>query len=287
VTTFARQSAIALENARLFREIQDKAWQLEEVSRHKSRFLASMSHELRTPLNAIIGFSEVLLDPNMGPLPQEEQQEFLTNILTSGKHLLRLINDVLDLSKVEAGKMELHPEAVSLAEMVEGVLGTVKPLATKKHIQVGSLVATDLAPAWADPPRLKQILYNLLSNAIKFTPDGGRVSLTAHAVESPGVQRADPSGHTGGSTSRPADNPGGWLEISVADTGIGIPAGDLGRIFEEFEQVADRTRPRQEGTGLGLALVKKLVELHGGTIHVTSSPGQGSTFTFTVPTATA
>ncbi len=287
VTTFARQSAIALENARLFREIQDKARQLEEVSRHKSRFLASMSHELRTPLNAIIGFSEVLLDPNMGPVPEEEQQEFLTNILTSGKHLLRLINDVLDLSKVEAGKMELHPEAVSLAETVEGVLGTVKPLATKKHIQVSSELAPDLAPAWADPPRLKQILYNLLSNGIKFTPEGGHVTVTARTVDLSTSQVVNSSRPIDHSTARPLDSRSGWLEVSVTDTGIGIPVEDLGRIFEEFEQVAERTRPRQEGTGLGLALVKKLVELHGGTIRVASTPGQGSAFTFTVPTSSA
>jgi signal transduction histidine kinase len=285
VTTFARQSAIALENARLFREIQDKAWQLEEVSRHKSQFLASMSHELRTPLNAIIGFSEVLLDPNMGPLPLEEQREFLTNILTSGKHLLRLINDVLDLSKVEAGKMELRPEAVSLTETVAGVLGTVKPLATKKHIRISSELESALPSAWADPPRLKQILYNLLSNAIKFTLEGGRVTLTARTVDSAG-RRTDSSRAEVQSLPQPIDGTGGWLEVSVADTGIGIPAEELGRIFEEFEQVADGTRPRQEGTGLGLALVKKLVELHGGTIRVASTPGQGSTFTFTVSIAT-
>jgi len=285
VTTFARQSAIALENARLFREIQDKAWQLEEVSRHKSQFLASMSHELRTPLNAIIGFSEVLLDPNLGPLPEEEQREFLTNILTSGKHLLRLINDVLDLSKIEAGKMELHPEAVSLVETVEGVLGTVKTLAMKKHIQVSSDLPPDLAPAWADPPRLKQILYNLMSNAIKFTPEGGRVGVTARAVDVSTGQLVDSSSPVDHSTTRPLASGPGWLEVSVTDTGIGIPAEDLRRIFEEFEQVADPTRPKQEGTGLGLALVKKLVEMHGGTVRVASTPGQGSTFTFTVPIA--
>ncbi|HWU39579.1 MAG TPA: ATP-binding protein [Candidatus Acidoferrum sp.] len=285
VTTFARQSAIALENARLFREIQDKAWQLEEVSRHKSQFLAGMSHELRTPLNAIIGFSEVLLDPNMGSLPQEEQREFLTNILTSGKHLLRLINDVLDLSKVEAGKMELHPEAVSLAGTVEGVLATVKPLATKKHIRVSSQLDPDLAPARADPPRLKQILYNLLSNAIKFTTEGGRVTVSARAVDSSRGGQVDALAPV--SQSGAGDRGGAWVEVQVADTGIGIPADQLGRIFEEFEQVADPTHPRQEGTGLGLALVKKLVELHGGTIRVTSTPGQGSTFAFTVPIARA
>ncbi len=284
VTTFARQSAIALENARLFREIQDKAWQLEEFSRHKSRFLASMSHELRTPLNAIIGFSEVLLDPDMGPLSPEEPREFITNILTSGKHLLRLINDVLDLSKIEAGKMELHPEVVSLPATVEGVLATVKPLATKKHIPISSELAPNLAPAWADPPRLKQILYNLLSNAIKFTPGGGRVAVTARTVGSNG-EEVDSSRPIGHSPNRPVAGPGGWLEVSVTDTGIGISAEDLGRIFEEFEQVADHTHSREEGTGLGLALVKKLVGLHGGTIRVTSAPGQGSAFTFTVPIA--
>jgi signal transduction histidine kinase len=174
VTTFGRQAAVAIVNARLFSEIQEKASQLEVVSRHKSQFLASMSHELRTPLNAIIGFSEVLLDPDMGPFPQEEQQEFLGNILTSGRHLLRLINDILDLSKVEAGKMELHPEPVSLQEVAEGVLATLKSLVAKKQLRVESDFSADLPPAWADPPRLKQILYNLLSNAIKFTPAGGR-----------------------------------------------------------------------------------------------------------------
>jgi len=285
VTTFGRQSAVAIENARLFREIQDTARQLEEVSRHKSQFLAGMSHELRTPLNAIIGFSEVLLDPNMGPLPPEEQQEFLTNILTSGKHLLRLINDVLDLSKIEAGKMELQPEAVSLPDTVEGVLGTVKTLATKKQIRVVSDVAADLPPAWADPPRLKQILFNLLSNAIKFTPAGGHVTVKAQSVDRSSGHVVDPARPIDSSTPRPLDPGAELIEVAVADTGIGIPPEDLGRIFEEFEQVSDPTRPRQEGTGLGLALVKKLVEMHGGSIRVESTPGQGSTFTFTIPTA--
>ncbi|MBI4574370.1 MAG: cyclic nucleotide-binding domain-containing protein [candidate division NC10 bacterium] len=284
VTTFARQSAVAVENARLFREIQDTARQLEVVSRHKSQFLAGMSHELRTPLNAIIGFSEVLLDPSMGPLPAEEQQEFLTNILTSGKHLLRLINDVLDLSKIEAGKMELQPEAVSLPDTVEGVLGTVKPLAAKKQIRVLSDVAPDLPPLWADPPRLKQILYNLLSNAIKFTPTGGSVTVKARRVDWSSGQKVDPGRPIDSSTTRPRDRGSEFIEVAVADTGIGIPPEDLGRIFEEFEQVSDPTRPRQEGTGLGLALVRKLVEMHGGSIRVESTPGKGSTFTFKIPT---
>jgi signal transduction histidine kinase len=277
VTTFARQSAVAIQNARLFREIEDKGRQLEIASKHKSQFLASMSHELRTPLNAIIGFSEVLLDSNLGPLPAEEQQEFLTNILTSGKHLLRLINDILDLSKVEAGKMELHPEAVSLVETIEGVLGTVKPLATKKQVTVKSVLAADLPPAWADPPRLKQVLYNLLSNAIKFTPASGHVTVTARAVDLSTSQVVD--------SSRSIGNSQVFIEVAVADTGIGIAAKDLERIFEEFEQVAEPGRPRQEGTGLGLALVKRLVEMHGGRIRVASAPGQGSTFTFVIPAA--
>ena len=280
VTTFARQSAVAIVNARLFREIQEKAAQLEVVSRHKSQFLASMSHELRTPLNAIIGFSEVLLDPDMGPFPQDEQQEFLSNILTSGRHLLRLINDVLDLSKVVAGQMELHPERVSLQEMAEGVLATLKSLAAKKQLRVESDFSADLPPAWADPPRLKQILYNLLSNAIKFTPAGGRVSVTAHQVA--GSRReAGEQGREGAGTTGPRF----LLEVSVTDTGVGIPAEHLERIFQEFEQVVDTTLPRQEGTGLGLPLVKKFVELHGGTIRASSSPGQGSAFVFTIPTA--
>ena len=279
VTTFARQAAVAIINARLYGEIQEKASQLEVASRHKSQFLASMSHELRTPLNAIIGFSEVLLDPDMGPFPQEEQHEFLDNILTSGRHLLRLINDILDLSKVEAGKMELHPEPVSLHEVTEGVLATVKSLVAKKQLRVVSDVSADLPPAWADPPRLKQILYNLLSNAIKFTPAGGRVAVTARSVS------ARKPGETQVNQETEEHAPRQFLEVSVTDTGVGISAEHLERIFLEFEQVMDAALPRQEGTGLGLPLVKKFVELHGGTIRASSSPGQGSAFVFTMPTA--
>jgi signal transduction histidine kinase len=269
---FLGQSSLALENARLALKIQEQATQLELVSKHKSQFLASMSHELRTPLNAIIGFSEVLLDANLGPLPAEEQREFLTNILTSGKHLLRLINDVLDLSKIEAGKMELHCEPIDVTDAVQGVLATVKPLAVKKRIQVASEHAPALPLAWADPPRLKQILYNLLSNAIKFTAEGGRVSVAARLA-------------AGGALSMPsgASPPPQYLQVAVSDTGIGISAQDLERIFREFEQVHDPSRTH-EGTGLGLALVKKLVEIHGGRIRVESAPGRGSTFTFTIPT---
>lgn len=290
LTTFANQAAIALEHAGLFERLQEKAAQLEVVSRHKSEFLASMSHELRTPLNAIIGFSEVLLDPSLGSVTDEERQEFLTNILTSGKHLLRLINDVLDLSKVEAGKLELHPVAVGLADIVEGVLGTLKPLAMTKRIHILNEIRPDLDPVCADPSRLKQILYNLLSNAIKFTPEDGQVSVAARpAAAEHGGRGAAAHGTegVGGKAPRPLgpSAPRQFLDVGVADTGVGIPAADLGRIFEEFEQVKDPTLRGQEGTGLGLALVKKLVELHGGTIRVASTPGRGSTFTFTIPIA--
>jgi len=168
-----------------------------------------MSHELRTPLNAIIGFSEVLLDPHLGPLDDAERAEFLTNILTSGKHLLRLINDVLDLSKVEAGKMEIHPEAVSLAESVEGVVATVKTLAMRKRIQIHSVIPSDQGPVCADPARLKQILYNLLSNAIKFTAAKGSVIVRAAARDD-------------------------HAAISIVDTGVGIPREAEAAIFDPY-----------------------------------------------------
>jgi signal transduction histidine kinase/CRP-like cAMP-binding protein len=286
LTTFANQTSIALQHARLYQQLQDKAAQVEIVSRHKSQFLASMSHELRTPLNAIIGFSEVLLDPQLAAVGEAERQEFLTNILTSGKHLLRLINDVLDLSKVEAGKMELHPEAVSLGESVEGVLATVKPLAMRKHIQISNGVHPDLCPVRADPSRLKQILYNLLSNAIKFTPEEGRVSIAARTVETSINRGGDYSAlPIEELANRPPDQPKDMVEVSVTDSGIGIPAAHLDRIFEEFEQVEHSSAGGQEGTGLGLALVKKLVEMHRGTVRVASVPGEGSTFSFTIPLA--
>ncbi len=269
LTTFANQASIALEHARLFQQLQEKAAQLEVVSRHKSQFLANMSHELRTPLNAIIGFSEVLLDPSLGPLNDADRREFLTNVLTSGKHLLRLINDILDLSKIEAGKMELRPEPVNLADTVEGVLATVRTLATRKRIHIRSDVPPDQGPVVADPARLKQILYNLVSNAIKFTPEEGRVTVTAHPA-------AEAQGGGGAGEQQ-------YLEVSVTDSGIGIPAAHLGRIFEEFEQVTHSAAGRQEGTGLGLAVVKKLVEMQGGTVQVASVVGEGSTFSFTLP----
>ncbi|MBI4573550.1 MAG: GAF domain-containing protein [candidate division NC10 bacterium] len=255
--TFATQSALAIQNARLFREIEEKGRQLEAASRHKSQFLASMSHELRTPMNAIIGFSEILLDSNLEVSP-EERQEFLESVLTSGKHLLGLINEVLDLSKVEAGKMELKPEEVVLEDLMEAVTTTIRPLATKKIITLEATVDGAIPTLTVDPGKIKQVLLNLLGNAIKFTPEGGRVAIKATARD-------------------------GLVELAVSDTGVGIRPEDQPRVFDEFQQVGATGPGRPEGTGLGLTLAKKLVEMHGGKIWVRSEVGKGSTFTFTLP----
>jgi signal transduction histidine kinase len=232
--------------------------QLELANHHKSEFLANMSHELRTPLNSIIGFSEVLLDESLGELSLEEQHEFLGNILSSGRHLLTLINDILDLSKVEAGRMELYTEAFSVAEVIHGVCNAIKPLAAKKQIGVKEAIDPAILTLVADPGKLKQILYNLLSNAVKFTPEQGWIGVKA--AQSPGEAR-----------------------FTVWDTGIGIKPEDQARIFEEFQQVEATAAWQYEGTGLGLTLAQKFVELHGGRIWLESEPGQGSTFTFILP----
>jgi signal transduction histidine kinase/CheY-like chemotaxis protein len=246
------------DNARLFRELEDTNRQLEAASRHKSQFLANMSHELRTPLNSIIGFSEILLDESWGELSAAERREFLSNILSSGRHLLRLINDILDLSKIEAGRVELRPERFSVAAVIEDVLATVRPLASKKQMTLDVEIDPTLTALVADTGKVKQILYNLLSNAIKFTPDEGRTGLRA---------------------LRDAQE----ARFAVWDTGIGITPQDQTRIFEEFQQVETTTARQYEGTGLGLALAKKFVELQGGRIWVESEAGRGSTFTFTLP----
>ena len=231
---------------------------IQEASRLKSEFLASMSHELRTPLNAVIGFSEFLIDERPGPL-NAKQKEYIHDILQSGRHLLELINDVLDLSKVEAGRMDLFPERFSLAEAIGEVCSILSPLATNKNIALNREVAGDLGEVTLDKQRLKQILYNLLSNALKFTDEGGRVEISAV----------------------PQDE--GWFRLAVHDTGIGISAENMGKLFIEFQQLDQGFSRRYQGTGLGLALTKKLVELQGGTISVESEPGQGSTFTVTLP----
>jgi signal transduction histidine kinase len=255
--TFASHAAMAVDNARLFREIEDKGRQLEIANRHKSEFLANMSHELRTPLNAIIGFSEVLLERMFGGL-NEKQEEYLRDVLESGRHLLSLINDILDLSKVEAGRMELELGQFSLPLALENALTLVRERASRHGITLSLDVAAGVGDFVGDERKLKQILLNLLSNAVKFTPEGGRVAVRA----------------------LPAD---GYVEISVSDTGVGIAPGDQEAIFEEFRQVGSDYASKREGTGLGLTLTRKFVELHGGQIWVKSEPGKGSTFTFTLP----
>ena len=255
--TFATQSALAIQNARLFREIADKGRQLEAASRHKSEFLANMSHELRTPLNAILGFSEVLAERMFGEV-NEKQAEYLQDILSSGRHLLSLINDILDLSKVEAGRLELELGRFHLPTALENALTLVRERATRHGIALTQTMDERVGDIVADERKVKQILLNLLSNAVKFTPEGGRVGLTATATDS-------------------------VITITVSDTGVGIAPHDQAAIFEEFRQVGRDDARKQEGTGLGLTLAKKFVELHGGRIWVQSQLGQGSTFSFTLP----
>ena len=255
--TFATQSALAIQNARLFQEIADKSQQLEAASRHKSEFLANMSHELRTPLNAVIGFSEVLLQRMFGGL-NDKQDEYLKDIYASGQHLLSLINDILDLSKIEAGRMELAPAPFHLPTVLENAVTLVKERASRHGIALRLDIDPRLGELVGDERKVKQVLLNLLSNAVKFTPEGGRIGLSAGRKD-------------------------GLVEIAVTDTGIGIAAEDQAAIFEEFRQVGTDETRKQEGTGLGLTLAKKFVELHGGRIWVESEPGRGSTFTFTLP----
>jgi signal transduction histidine kinase len=231
--------------------------QLEAANRHKSEFLANMSHELRTPLNAIIGFSEVLLERMFGDI-NPKQAEYLDDILASGRHLLSLINDILDLSKIEAGRLELDLAPFDLSLTLENALTLVRERATRHGIALDLVVDDRLGPCIGDERKVKQVILNLLSNAVKFTPAGGRIGLRA----------------------APAD---GAVEVSVSDTGIGIAPEDQEAIFEEFRQVGASSSSKHEGTGLGLTLARKFVELHGGRIWVQSEAGKGSTFTFTLP----
>jgi signal transduction histidine kinase len=254
--TFATQSALAIRNARLFREIADKSVQLESASRHKSEFLANMSHELRTPLNAIIGFSEVLSEGMFGDI-NEKQAEYLKDILESARHLLSLINDILDLSKIEAGRMELESAEFDLPAAIGNALILVRERASRRGIALGSTIDESLGTLKGDERKVKQVLLNLLSNALKFTPEGGRIHVRADLRD-------------------------GVAEISVSDTGIGISRADQDAVFQEFRQVGSAEK-KAEGTGLGLALSRKFVELHGGRIWVESQVGAGSTFTFTLP----
>jgi signal transduction histidine kinase/DNA-binding response OmpR family regulator len=253
---YASAIAAALDRASLIEQLRETNVELERANQHKSVFLANMSHELRTPLNAIIGFSELLLD-DRGDFAGPTQSSFLDRIHGSGKHLLGLINDILDLAKVEAGQMELHLEPTEVGALVQQVLATVEPLARAKGVETSSH-ATGAGAILADPGKLKQMLLNLISNAIKFTPEGGSVTVAARRLAA-------------------------TLEIAVIDTGIGIAKEDLDRIFQEFQQLDAGMDRQQQGTGLGLALTRRFAELHGGAIKVRSKPEGGSTFTLVLP----
>jgi GAF domain-containing protein len=257
VSTFADQAAIAIENIRLFDEIQDKSRQLAEASKHKSQFLANMSHELRTPLNAILGYAELILDKVYGDTP-DKMREVLDRIQRNGKHLLGLINDVLDLSKIEAGQLNLSLADYSLKDVVQSVYSAVEALAKEKQIALKVEVPPHLPAARGDERKLTQVLLNLVGNAIKFT-DTGEVAIKASAAN-------------------------GSFTVAVRDTGPGIAEPEQAKIFEEFQQADSSITKKKGGTGLGLAIAKRIVELHGGRIWVESSPGHGSTFSFTLPT---
>jgi GAF domain-containing protein/CheY-like chemotaxis protein len=257
--TFATQSALAIQNARLFRELEDKGRQLELASRHKSQFLANMSHELRTPLNAIIGLTEMLTE-HAARFGTEKAVEPLRRVLKSGRHLLGLINEILDLSKIEAGKLELAPESVNLAALIEEVIGTARQLAEQNHNRLVLEAEQNLGALTVDPLRLRQILLNLLSNACKFTKDG-EVVLRVRKI---------------------ADGRD-WIEFAVADTGIGMTAEQQTKLFEEFSQADSLTARRYGGTGLGLAITRKLARMMEGDVTVASEPGKGSVFTVRLP----
>ncbi len=259
VETFADQAAIAIENVRLFNEIQDKSKALAAASRHKSEFLANMSHELRTPLNAIIGFSDVLEQRLFGEL-NERQADYTRDIASSGRHLLDLVNEILDLSKVEAGRMELEPSEFALGETIRGALAFVRERAARHAIELTDDAPGDLGTVVADERKVRQVLLNLLSNAVKFTPDGGTIAVQAQ-------RRA------------------GEVQVSVRDTGIGIALEDQAKVFDEFQQVGRPSDRSREGTGLGLTLAKRFIELHGGRIWIESEVGTGTTFTFAIPVA--
>jgi signal transduction histidine kinase len=256
VTTFADQAAIAIENVRLFDEIQDKSRQLEEASQHKSQFLANMSHELRTPLNAILGYTELMADGAYGE-PSEKMLGILIRLEANGKHLLGLINDVLDLSKIEAGQLELELSDYCMQDIAQTVRSTLEPLAADKKLGFKVEVAPQLPSGHGDGRRLTQVLINLVGNAIKFT-DAGEIAIKAEANN-------------------------GSFHVSVRDTGPGISAADQTRLFQEFQQADNAITRKKGGTGLGLAISKRIIEMHGGRIWVESQVGRGSTFAFTLP----
>jgi signal transduction histidine kinase len=254
--TFATQSALAIQNARLFREIEAKGRELEIASKHKSDFLANMSHELRTPLNAILGYTELILDKIYGDVP-ENIQEVLERVEKNGRHLLGLINDVLDLSKIEAGQLVLSLDDYSMKEVVHTVFTSVESLAAEKNLELKVSVSPEVAQGKGDQQRISQVFLNLVGNAIKFT-EAGEVRIEATASN---------------------DN----FVVSVSDTGPGLSEADQQMIFEEFHQVDGSSTRKKGGTGLGLSIAKRIVEMHGGRIWVESTEGKGSTFWFTLP----
>jgi len=256
IKTFAAQSALAILNARLFHEIEDKSRQLEVASQHKSQFLANMSHELRTPLNAILGYTELMADGAYGE-PSEKMLGILQRLEANGRHLLGLINDVLDLSKIEAGQLVLELSDYCVQDIAQTVRSTLEPLASDKKLGFKLELARDLPPGHGDGRRLAQVLINLVGNAIKFT-DAGEVAIKAEANN-------------------------GSFHVSVRDTGPGISAADQAKLFQEFQQADNAITRKKGGTGLGLAISKRIIEMHGGKIWVESQLGQGSTFTFTLP----
>ena len=255
-TTFADQAVIAIENVRLFDEIQDKSRQLAEASQHKSQFLANMSHELRTPLNAILGYNELIVDGIYGT-PSEKMQAVLKRVESNGRHLLGLINAVLDLSKIEAGQFTLDLADYSLQNVAQTVYNAVEPLAVDKKLVFKTEVQSDLPQGHGDERRLTQVLLNLVGNAIKFT-DAGEVVIKAGASN-------------------------GTFNLAVRDTGPGISAADQAKLFQEFQQADNSMTRKKEGTGLGLAISKRIIEMHGGRIWVESQVGRGSTFFVMLP----
>src|SRR5262249_6203221 len=254
--TFAAQSVLAIQNARLFSEIAEKSRELAEASQHKSQFLANMSHELRTPLNAILGYTELMADGAYGE-PSEKMLGVLKRLDANGKHLLGLINDVLDLSKIEAGQLVLELSDYFVRDIAQTVRSTLEPLAADKKLAFKVEMAPDLPPGRGDGRRLTQVLINLVGNAIKFT-DSGEVAIKAEANN-------------------------GSFHVSVRDTGPGISAADQAKLFQEFQQADNAITRKKGGTGLGLAISKRIIEMHGGRIWVESQPGHGSTFAFTLP----